>query len=176
MPYDKNFDPYAIPESEVHDPWRGHGDPQQLADRGARLGARVIDFILQIVVTVPGIALLIFVLSQAQGQQADESMVIGSIAVTGLFWVALFGVNCYFLAQNGQTLGKKVLGIKIVAEDGSPASFLKILFLRMFAVGILESLPMGIGIVVWLINAGMVLQDDQRCMHDHMAGTIVVQA
>ena len=175
MAHDKNFDPYAIPESEVHDPWRGHGDPHQLADRGTRLGARLIDFISLVVVLVPGFALLIFTLAQSQGQ-ADEALVLGSLAVMGLFMVALLGVNCYFLAENGQTLGKKALGIKIVAEDGSPASLLKILFLRMFAMGILESLPFGLGFLVFLINSLMILQDDQRCMHDHMAGTIVVRA
>lgn len=175
-----DYDPYAIPESNVEDPW--HGSPHggwgnskslALADIGSRLGARMVDWLTQFLVLLPGFGVMVFGVSQSPNGQINEAWLLGAIATFCLFLLLLFCVNLYYLYENGQTIGKKVLGIKIVSEDGSPA-FGKIVLLRMFVMGLLESLPFGIGLIVAIVNVCMIFGQDRRCLHDVLAGTIVV--
>lgn len=182
MGYDQqDYDPYAIPESNLADPWQGaHGgwDKQgpPLADIGTRLGARMIDWLTQCLAMLPAVAILVVGISQNPNGRLGEAWLIGSIAAMALFLIVLFGVNCYYLYENGQTIGKKALGIKIVAQDGSRASFASILGLRIFVMGFLESLPLGIGLLVGIVNVCMIFGQDRRCLHDLLASTIVVRA
>ena len=44
----------------------------------------------------------------------------------------------------------------------------------MFVMGLLESLPFGIGLIVAIVNVCMIFGQDRRCLHDVLAGTIVV--
>ena len=136
----------------------------------------MIDWLTQFLAMLPGMAILIFAISQNPNGRMNEAWLIGAMGAIALLLLALFGINCYYLYENGQTIGKKALGIKIVSDDGSPASFGKILGLRIFAMGFLESLPLGIGLIVSIVNVCMIFGQDRRCLHDVIAGTIVVTA
>lgn len=78
----------------------------------------------------------------------------------------------YFLspiAKNGQTLGKKLLKIKIVREDtGEPLGFPKV-FLREIIGRMAAGFVFGLGYfwVLW--------DDKKQGWHDKIAGTIVVK-
>ena len=47
--------------------------------------------------------------------------------------------------------------------------------LRGFVVGLLDNIPI-IGPLVSLVDPLLIFRDDQRCLHDHIADTIVVRA
>jgi uncharacterized RDD family membrane protein YckC len=81
-------------------------------------------------------------------------------------------VQVVLLVQNRWTLGKKAVGIKIVMADGSEAGFGRILGLRIIVNGILSNIVPFYGIVDVLF----IFRDDQRCIHDLLAGTTVVDA
>lgn len=136
-----------------------------LADPSARLGALVIDTVLP---ALPQLVLL------------PLGVVVRSAAFihasTWLGWVltvVLFVVDLVLLARYGQTIGKRMLGLRIVRADGSRAGLGRLFWLRTV-------LPTAIGVIPilgWLFGLGdalAIFRADRRTIHDHMADTIVV--
>jgi uncharacterized RDD family membrane protein YckC len=127
---------------------------QDLAPRGRRLAARLID---GATIGVPWFLATVLgdgILSTAMG--------ILVIAVT-VYQVLL-------LTRDGQTIGKSLLGIRIVRMDtGKPAGFLHNVLLREVVNLILGFIPF-----YSLIDACFIFRDHQRCIHDFIAGTRVV--
>jgi uncharacterized RDD family membrane protein YckC len=174
-----DYNPYAAPDADVADPYR-HG-PGQLnhATRLARLGARIIDGILGSLVAIPLYPLIIDFQLKGSGisnpfNLTQDQMYMGA-GIGGFLLLIFWGIQFYFLYESAQTIGKKAFGIKIVAEDGSPASFGKILGLRMFVMTLIEQIPLAGGIVA-LVNPLMIFRESQRCLHDDLAKTAVVLA
>jgi uncharacterized RDD family membrane protein YckC len=69
---------------------------------------------------------------------------------------------------NGQTLGKRVCGIKVIAADGRPCEMWPA-FARPLGK-ILSALALGIGYLM------IAFDDKKRGLHDHLAGTLCVYA
>jgi len=78
---------------------------------------------------------------------------------------AAYFVLCHGTA--GQTLGKRLLGARVVDENGAPIGYLRALG-RCVAT-IVAALPLGLGLVM----AGF--RRDRRGLHDLLAGTRVVR-
>ncbi|MBI3448387.1 MAG: RDD family protein [Acidobacteria bacterium] len=86
-----------------------------------------------------------------------------------------FLINAYFLHTNGQTVGKRAVGTRIVLADGSRASLPRILGLRMMVPGFIGWVPIA-GPLFGLVDTLFIYRDDRRCLHDHIAGTVVIAA
>jgi uncharacterized RDD family membrane protein YckC len=79
------------------------------------------------------------------------------------------------LARNGQTIGKKLLGIKVVRVDGSPVSLFRVFFLRYVCNTFLTLIPVA-GSLYSLVDVLMIFSESRRTVHDHIADTIVIKA
>jgi len=100
----------------------------------------------------------------------------GNITLTVMSWVIvlLLAVNMVLLTTRGQSVGKWLCGIRIVrAGDGGRPGFVRVVLLRWFLFAIIQSLQF-IGPVLMIVDYGMVLRRDKRCLHDHVADTKVV--
>ena len=160
------INPYAAPRADVS---RQVTSPQsiELASREARLRAQFLDVLVGVLIAIA------CVIGMAIHRAMDRD---GS---TGLIWVAfcapllaLLIYNVYLLSTQGQTLGKKWLGIRIVRyEDNGPAGFVKAVLLRLIVNGIIGVIP-----IYSLIDILFIFSDDKRCLHDKIAGTHVVKA
>lgn len=86
-----------------------------------------------------------------------------------LMWIVL---NLSMLAACAQTVGKKMTGIRIVdIEDGNPSGLVTILVMRNFVGSMLPSIfP-----VYPLIDVCFIFSEQRRCLHDRIAGTVVVK-
>ena len=62
--------------------------------------------------------------------------------------------------------------LKVVRSDGSPVELWRIILLRNVALQVAAQLCGFIGI----IDALMIFGDQQRCLHDYLADSIVVEA
>jgi uncharacterized RDD family membrane protein YckC len=160
---------YAPPSAEVADvSARGEG---QLAGRGARLGGAIIDGLILL-----GLWWLVSV-ATPWNIFSPKMAEAGFLALIGmqLLGLLLFAiVNGYLLMSRGQTVGKKLLGMRIVRPDGSAATPGRIIGLR-YAVGwLLSALPV-VGMVYALVDCLMIFRADRRCLHDLIADTIVVK-
>ncbi|MBP3951845.1 RDD family protein [Bacillus suaedae] len=71
---------------------------------------------------------------------------------------------------HGYTVGKRILGIRIVRVDGEKLG-LGTMALRNIVAGIVYVVTFGVGIIVSAIMVG--IRDDNRSIHDLIAGTYV---
>lgn len=159
-------EPYRIPEAPVYQPapmqqqyapiGRVVGRPSApLANPVQRLFASVID------------TFLIFMImgaftSAGKGLGGDAA---GLASCLSLF--LYLGYFTYFHAQSGQTPGKKLLGIKVVSEDGSPISMGQAIG-RTFSYW-LSSFIVYLGYLLILVDK------DNQGLHDKLAKTVVIQ-
>jgi uncharacterized RDD family membrane protein YckC len=96
-------------------------------------------------------------------------------------WAAIsfavwFALNAYLLRKNAQTIGKRILRIRIVnAADGAPARLWKVALLRYLPFSLVVLIPQ-VGPFVSLLDAVFIFRRDRRCIHDHIADTIVIKA
>lgn len=138
----------------------------ELAGRGARFGAAFLDGVIEGMVVA-----FIARMEEAGGPSREiELLVVGTI-----FAGAFLALNGYLLARDGQTLGKRMVGIKIVRTDGTKASLGRIVGLRYLPMGLIGLIPL-LGGVVILIDALLVFRESRKCLHDQVADTIVVNA
>jgi uncharacterized RDD family membrane protein YckC len=156
--------PFAPPTAEVAEV-HADGDTAP-AGRGARLGAAIIDGLL---------AGLIFGLI-AWLTPFNVFRPTGGLVYTtfrnSLFGLVVFALlQSYTLADNGQTLGKRLLGIRIARPDGSKPTLGRLLGLRYGVGFVLGMLPM-LGGLYGLIDSLLIFRESRRCLHD----TIVVRA
>ncbi len=161
------------------------GATPELAGRGTRLGAAVIDRMLATIVALPGVAMMWPVFLQLitagmRGEQPDlEAMSTGSfilgMMLAGAGWLALFIVQIYLISTRGQSLGKRMLGVRIVkyADNANPG-FLHGWLLRNFVPGVIGAVPY-IGLLFVLVDLCFIFGEERRCVHDYIAGTKVVK-
>ncbi len=168
--------PYAAPGAVVRDV-HDEGDVV-LASRLARLGAALLD---TSIVVVPAI-LIAAVLPDFRDAITDPTGTTqpggATLGVLGLFGLAVISFGIYqlvLLYRHGQTVGKKIVGIRIVRPDGSRASFPRLLFLRYFVPGLIGAIPL-LGLLFSLVNVLFIFGEERRCLHDRIADTIVVNA
>ncbi|WP_298578089.1 RDD family protein [uncultured Luteimonas sp.] len=159
--------PYGSPEAVVAD----LGETN-LAGLGQRLGAAIIDTIILLAIMLP----LMFVGGYWQVAMAAEGQV---PFLTTLMWavvgLAVFvAVQFYPLNANGQTWGKRVLGIRIVDMDGAKPPVGRLIALRYLPVQVVSNVPL-VGTVLALVNVLLIFRSDRRCGHDLIAGTQVVK-
>jgi uncharacterized RDD family membrane protein YckC len=165
--------PYAPPQAAVKDiPDSSAGSVP--ADRGTRLVAVILDgIILMAMVYLP---LLVGggmggAIAVATGR-VDPAAFFGVgalLACIGL--IAWIWLNVVFVHRNGQSIAKKLLGIKVVRSDGSRASLGRIFWLRNFVNSLLGIIPL-----YGLIDALLIFGEPRQCVHDKIADTIVIKA
>lgn len=128
--------------------------PARPAKRLTRLGAKLID---TLVVAAPALMMA-----------GDDANVAVGMFVLGI--LALIALQWYLLSVQGQSIGKFALKIKIVkVADGTNGGFVTNVLVREIANGFLSIVPL-----YGLVDILFIFRKDRRCVHDHLAGTEVV--
>jgi uncharacterized RDD family membrane protein YckC len=172
--------------------------PGSLAERGTRLLAATIDELILLAISLPMIigampAMVALIAGEAdlesprsmESLRAMESLDTMSVlrpmlggtgtTITILALIAWCIITAWLIATNGQSIGKRLVGIKIVRTDGSRASFARIFLLR----NVVNSLPLllpYVGLLYLLIDPLLIYQESRQCLHDKIADTIVVRS
>jgi uncharacterized RDD family membrane protein YckC len=164
--------------------------PGSLAERGSRLLAATLDELILLAVSLPMIIgampAMVALVGGAVGGEADvESLDTMSVlramvggpgtTITVLALIAWCIITAWLVATNGQSIGKRLVGIKVVRTDGSRASFARIFLLRNVVNGLPNLLPY-VGWLYQLIDPLLIYQESRQCLHDRIADTIVVRA
>ena len=161
----KQDSPYQAPKASVIDETIEARDGEfELAGRGTRLGAYLIDTFSYVILAIP----LIFVVQQNPGTEQNAIIIL-----TVLLIIALTIANFVLLHRYGQTIGKRMLSIQIVRSDYSRAGLGRIIFMRALPIGLLGNIP-GIGPFISLADVLFIFKDSRRCIHDEIADTIVI--
>ncbi len=141
-----------------------------LASRGKRLKGSLIDGLIAFPFT-----LMFFsytgILDQLENQ---EPMTGQQVLLVFLFHHALLLIlNGHLLTHYGQTIGKRLVGTRIVDLDGAMVPFNQLYLLRYVVSTVIFQIPL-IGIVLALANPLFIFRQDHRCVHDHIARTQVI--
>lgn len=162
--------PYAAPQASlVREPRRRKR--LELASRGERFGAALLDNLVYLPCALPlmlGNAFDVFINPYYDGLP-DTAGAVG-IGLMFLIGLAIFGVQLYLLVTQGATLGKRVMRIRIVTVHGERVGALQIVLMRTLLPGLLGTMCS----VFSLVDALFIFGEERRCLHDLMAGTIVV--
>lgn len=134
-----------------------------LASRTARAGASFVDGVIVMGGLVP----------------AGVLYAAGSVIAAVIAW--LVAVSCYApltMARtgraNGQTLGKQLLGVRVVKQDGSRMTAGTAFKRELVGKALLTNVTLGL---YWLMDCLWVLFDDRKqALHDKVGGTYVLCA
>jgi uncharacterized RDD family membrane protein YckC len=181
---EESHNPYASPASlEYSDAgmrmsMSDEGVTFDLASRGIRLVTHLIEILFTLFAAAPGFAIGMFVLSRRAHQDSgdDKSYFLMTIALAFVGILILAIVNWVLIAQSGQSLAKKITGIRIVrADDGSPPGVVHGVVLRIWVPALIGAIPY-VGGFFSLVDALFIFGEQQRCVHDLIAQTRVVNA
>ena len=107
-----------------------------------------------------------------RGQAVPLGLTLLSTALGFVFFIAVHG---YWLKKNGQTIGKKILGIRIADLEGNVPRFGRLVALRYLPISLVTLIP-GLGQLLPLVDVLFIFRSDRRCVHDLIAGTKVLRA
>ena len=162
-PYDHEFDPpygEAEPLDEsIFEPYA------PLASPWLRLGAVLLNSLIFMATFIPGLVLV----GVGESVNSDLFERLGVLLTMGLMG-ALVVYQTILLSRDGQSLGKRILSLRIVdANDDSNPGFARVILLRYVLMQILSVIPF-----LGFVDALMVFTEEHRTIHDRLAGTIVV--
>ena len=166
-----NDNPYQAPRQPQRAiPARAAVDmpTEVLASRGARLAAVIIDYLCMVAVSIPGFAGFLYVETSGVSAPASDITILAFLVGLGILAV----IQSMYIVRDGQTIGKKMMKIRIVDRiDGQIPPWPRVLGMRTLLNMALRQVPF-----YFLVDALFIFGEEQRCIHDHLAGTKVVEA
>lgn len=166
--------PYAAPSARVEQPVVDSPESRK-SSRGARLGAYLVDLVIGVVCFAPYYVGIYRDYMRVAAGQAPSGSPDTFATIALVIGIALGIYTLVLLYRSGQTIGKKIVGIRIVRTDGSRAGLLRILGLRYVVPGLIGAIPF-LGFFFVLADALVIFGEARRCIHDYIADTIVVDA
>jgi uncharacterized RDD family membrane protein YckC len=161
--------PYPAPQ-----PWAPGGE---LAGLGGRIIAYLIDGFLVGIIVVIGYGLMFAVMVAGAATQTDAGATIGGVGAMLLFLVliptamAVRLLNEVYVAgkNNGQTIGKKMMSIRVAKEDGTQFGYMDA-FLRNIIGYWISAFVCCLGFIWGLFDSR------NQTWHDKIFHTLVVRA
>ena len=144
----------------------------ELAERGDRLKAVLLDGLFYLAALIPFFIVLFLTMGLAMRSEFMIGLV-GGVAILGVLGVGIY--NFVLFHRQGQTLGKRIMGVKVVRSNGDRCSLRRFIFMRYLLTSVLASIPF-IGIFVSIADPLLIFRESRQCLHDTIADTIVVNA
>ena len=124
-----------------------------------------IDYMIVIAIPVAGL-----LISRFSGNDGAKLLNDGLNSAAWLVGVFVGIVNLVFLPMvSGQTIGKMLTGLRIVAADGSSPT-VRSIALRQTVGYLFDVLTLGLGLFISFFSS------KGRALHDYLAGTVVIYA
>ena len=157
----------------------------ELASRWVRLGAQIVDNIFCMLLLLPGLIWMVIGIVSQQAtdpNQINWMPLIGSLGLLGVGVLIVLGIQIWQLTTRGQTVGKRLLGIRIVKyPDDSAPGFVGAFVMRALIPGFIGAFISAIpligslfSLIFSLVDICFIFREDRRCIHDLIAGTKVV--
>lgn len=139
-------------------------EPAAIETRAARFSDRFVAYMLDTVPFGAGAAATVWVLLGPLGKAPTPELLalVGAVWATAVFAYQLWG------NVSGATVGKRLIGLRVVSRDGGPPTFLSSLIRS--AVWLVGTTAGSFGFLVALFNR------ENRTLHDYASGTVVVEA
>lgn len=95
------------------------------------------------------------------------------LVVVSLSVALISVVQLMLVSHNGQSIGKRVMNLRVVMLNGERVGVWRVLLLRNLAPLLLGSIPF-VGFVFRIANVAALFSDGNRTIHDRFAGTKVI--
>src|SRR3990172_7996581 len=145
--------------------------PASRASAGLQL--RIVAFILDVLVLIAfgmlfvAAVLALFVIDADNGNPSDRAFLISGV-ILSLYFVAFVPLYHILLwSSRGQTVGMMAVHIKVLSKNGGRVTRRRSA-LRLFGYAA-SVLPLFLGLLMALFDR------KRRTLHDHLAGTVVVE-
>ena len=164
----------SIPDLQIALPEQAAQAPAlpmaELASRGRRLIAVLVDGLVSMLLAIPGVIVAI----GPSFNDSEELDPLGIILI-GLAMILLTIVQAVLISKRGQSIGKIALGIRIAhSVDGSNPGFLKGFLIRTLVPQIIYQIPF-LGFLFLLVDSCFIFSEQRQCIHDLMAETVVLR-
>lgn len=161
--------PYAAPEADLT-MVKEVGSDGELAARSTRLVAAIVDSLIGAIYAIP---ITYFLGTWTYVSQGLTPPIGVTIAAAVFGFLAFLLIHGSFLKASGQTIGKKVTGIRIADLDGNVPDLGTIILRRYLPLSVIASIPL-LGIYLPILDVLFIFRKDRRCIHDLIAGTKVL--
>jgi len=145
-----------------------------LASRENRLIAQLIDLAIMGITILPAIPFILGTIACIINRNWGEATAttLFGILISIVLVIALTTYQLIILSNSGQTIGKKVMKIKIIMSgSGENPGFIYSVLIRSLLPAVINSFIIGI---FTLIDILFIFRVDKRCIHDLLADTDVV--
>ena len=177
-----------LPKTEIVD--------VHIASPGARIAAYLLNNLFTFLIWLPFIVMVVFTLDESKKLVSESSLFNTPEYFAITFFISLavylvFGIfQLYYMSRDGQSLGKKIMGIRVLKSDGNNPGFEGTVLIRevvwALAVGVvvtIVSLAISdtggnlISLLIAFINFIMLfsVKRDRRTLYDMLADTVVVK-
>ena len=148
----------------------------ELATLAQRFQAAILDKVVFPTIMLVPFILGFDLLNLNAGIDENFSISFATQVKISLLEILLFmALNSYLLKEYGQTLGKRIVGIAVVGENGQRLSLQDIILKRYLPFWAAAYLPI-LGFVITVSNFLAIFRGDKRrCLHDDLAKTLVVK-
>ena len=135
-----------------------------LAEVLSRAAAGMIDLIIQgIVIFFMGCALF-KVIDAIEIEELTTGFLIGGYLILSM--LLIYGYHIFFeMKWNGQTIGKRLLGLRVIRNNGGPITVRQVIIRNLFRI-VLDYT--GVGVILIFMNKGC------KRLGDMVAGTMVI--
>ncbi len=170
----EQFNPYAAPSPDADQgSWVPARPPGGLdATLWQRLFGALLDLALVVFTLMASSMVVGFLMSRTPVEEVPSQLQIMGPPLTLLGLLGI--VQWTLIAKNGQSIGKRVVKTEVVRLDGSNPGFIHGVLLRSWIPIALTLIPI-VGQMIALVDVLYVFGDDRRALHDHIAGTKVIQ-
>jgi len=137
----------------------------ELAPRSTRFFGAILDTLITLAGGIPG-GILMF----ATIENNEEMGAVGMLAaLAGMLVVGI--INWVMISQSGQSIAKRIMRMRIIVRDtGELPGFVRGVLLRVWLPALINQACN----LFSLIDALWIFGDERRCLHDLIAGTVVV--
>jgi uncharacterized RDD family membrane protein YckC len=160
-----NLEPTSAKPSAARDATETVALLMEMPSLGVRVGAGMIDLLLLVAID----AAVVYLTLRVTGLQntLEDLRVLPPVPFVGFLAILAFGYVAAFTVAGGQTIGKMVLNLRVIGDDGRPVDA---------PGGMIRALGcMLVPITLGLSYLPAVFTSDHRALHDRLAGTRVVQ-
>lgn len=139
----------------------------EIASPWSRLGARIIDNVLY------ALPLSFMAVAKAMGVEDPANGAPAAVAWLGV--AVMMGLQAFFIGTTSKSIGKRLLGLKMIRHNGEDAGFVHGWLVRSFAFGFLEwFVNLMLLFVPGLVDALMIFSENGQTLHDRIASTYVI--
>ncbi len=163
-----DVNPYQTPGSDVT---VANDASHDLAGRGQRLGAAMLEGFFVALVIVPVMYLMGMFSYFSRGAQPPMALLLTATVISFVVYVV---INYIPLSRNGQTIGKKLVNIRIADLQGNKPDLTTLIVKRFLPIQVVNQVPV-IGGLAGFVDILFIFRKDRRCVHDLIAGTQVMR-